>query len=132
VRQVFAPLLPDPFVTVGPDTYTHDLLKTAGGTNVFTHKTPQGDPNTPAEDATRYPLVTTDEVEAAQPEVVLLPAYPLAFTDDHVAWFGKLDIPAAKSKQIYLIDGAFLTYHGTRLARALNQISELMYPPEDI
>ncbi|MEM6281579.1 MAG: helical backbone metal receptor [Chloroflexota bacterium] len=132
VRRVFAPLLPDPFVTVGPDTYAHDLLKTAGGTSVFAHKMPQGSASNPAEDATRYPIVTTDEVEAAQPELVLLPAYPLAFTDEHVEWFSKLDIPAAKSKQIYLIDGSFLTYHGTRLARALNQISELMYPPEDI
>lgn len=130
VCKVFAPLLPDPLTTFGPDTYAHDLVKTAGGTNVFGDRTATGTGD-PAEDISRYPTVTMDDVVAAQPDVVVLPGYPLLFTQADVENFSKLDIPAARNGQIYLIDGTLLTYHGTRLARALNELSEIMCPVEE-
>ncbi len=126
--RVFAPLLPEPLTTFNADTYAHDLLAVAGGTNVFSGKSAAPTSDDPAQDLSRYPQITLEEVEAAQPEVILLPAYPLAFTEAHIAQFEKLPIPAAHTGQIYLIDGALLTYHSVRLARALNEISELMCP----
>ncbi len=130
VCKVFAPLLPDPLTTFGPDTYAHDLIRTAGGTNIFADRVPTGTGD-PAEDVSRYPTVTRDDVVAAQPDVILLPGYPLRFTQANVDEFTKLDIPAARFGQIYLVDGTLLTYHGTRLARALNELSEIMCPVED-
>jgi ABC-type Fe3+-hydroxamate transport system substrate-binding protein len=126
VCRVFAPILPDPLVTFGRDTYTHDLLTVAGGTNVFADFGGAPTSDDPAEDLNRYPQVTVDNIVAAQPDVVLLPAYPYDFSEFHANYFRELDIPAAHSGQIYLLDGTLLTWHGTRLARALNEISALM------
>ena len=51
---------------------------------------------------TRYPRVTLDEVVARQPEVVLLPDEPHAFTEADAEVFRKLDIPAAKTGRVLL------------------------------
>jgi ABC-type hemin transport system substrate-binding protein len=69
-----------------------------------------------------------DEVVAAQPDMILLPSEPFAFTEEHIQLFTSLDIPAARNNQIVLVDGSFLTWHGTRLAYALNTIPALLCP----
>lgn len=131
VCRVFLPLLPDPLITPGADTYAHDLLKTAGGTNIFADLQPEPTSEDPAQDVNRYPKVSVEAVEAAQPDVIVLPGYPLPFGEVHVAWFGDLDVPAAHNDQIYLVDGSLVTYHGIRLARALNELSDLMCLTEE-
>jgi ABC-type Fe3+-hydroxamate transport system substrate-binding protein len=66
-RRVFAPIWKSPYMSVGSDTYVHDVLETCGGENI-------------CGGATRYPIVTLEEVGAAQPEVVLLPDEPYPFS----------------------------------------------------
>jgi ABC-type Fe3+-hydroxamate transport system substrate-binding protein len=66
-RRVFVPIWKKPYMSVGSDTYVHDILKTCGGENV-------------CGDTMRYPVVALEEVEAAQPEVVLLPDEPYPFS----------------------------------------------------
>ncbi|MEP6988066.1 MAG: helical backbone metal receptor, partial [Chloroflexota bacterium] len=74
----------------------------------------------------RYPRVTMEEVVAAQPDVVLLPSEPFQFTTEHIALFSELDIPAARNKRIILMDGSLLTWHGTRIAYALNTLPDIL------
>lgn len=139
VCRVFAPIWLDPLMTFNADTYIHDLLRVCGGTNVFAERDRvyplkadlgQGEPYA-TDDArvggrdTRYPRVTLEEVGQAQPDVVLLPSEPFAFTEAHVPLFANLDIPAARSQRIHLVDGSLLTWHGTRLAYALNTFPAL-------
>jgi ABC-type hemin transport system substrate-binding protein len=69
-----------------------------------------------------------DEVVAAQPDMILLPSEPFQFTEAHIPLFAALDIPAARNNQIILVDGSLLTWHGTRLAHALNTIPSLLCP----
>lgn len=131
VCKVFVPLLPDPLTTFGPDTYAHDLLRVAGGTNIFGERQdpPLADP---AEDTGRYPTVTLAAVEAAQPDVILLPGYPLPFGEADIEWFtAELNTPATANGEVYLVDGSLFTYHSVRLARALNEVSALMCVRED-
>ncbi len=131
ICKVFVPLLPDPLTTFGPDTYAHDLLRVAGGTNIFGERadTPHDDP---AEDVGRYPQVTLEAVESAQPDVILLPGYPLPFGEADIEWFtAELNTPATQNGQVYLVEGSLFTYHSVRLARALNEISALMCVRED-
>lgn len=75
---------------------------------------------------TRYPRITLEEVESKQPDVILLPNEPFQFTQDHIAIFKQLDVPAAKYDRIHLVDGSWLTWHGTRLAYALNDLPALL------
>lgn len=136
--RVFAPIWLDPLMTFNADTYVHDLLRVCGGLNVFAERQRQyplkadlgeADPLPPEKTEgldIRYPRITLDEVVAAQPDVILLPSEPFEFTEAHVPMFAALDVPAAHKKRIHLVDGALLTWHGTRLAYALNTFPALL------
>ncbi|HSL01530.1 MAG TPA: helical backbone metal receptor [Rubrobacteraceae bacterium] len=112
-RRVFVPVWKNPYMSVGRDTYVHDVIATCGGENVCS-------------DAERYPVVTLDEVEAARPEVVLLPDEPYPFSAEDLAEFYALDVPAVNSDRILLVDGKLLTWYGPRMAGSLTQLAALM------
>lgn len=113
VPVVFAPIWLDPLMTFGNDTYIHDLLRVCGGRSAFP-------------DAERYPQVTLADVEAAQPDIILLPSEPYAFNETHIPIFAALDVPAVRNNRIHLLDGALLTWHGTRIAYALQDVPLLL------
>jgi ABC-type Fe3+-hydroxamate transport system substrate-binding protein len=111
--RVFAPIWKNPYMGTGSDTYVHDVLKTSGGDNVCGR-------------ATRYPVVTLQEIEASLPEVILLPDEPYPFSAGDLPEFYALDVPAAKEDRIHLVDGKLLTWYGPRMAGSLIQISALL------
>lgn len=112
-RRCFVPIWKEPYMSIGSDTYVHDVLRTCGGENV-------------CGGSTRYPGVTLEEVEALQPEVVLLPDEPYPFSAEDLPEFYALDIPAAREDQIHLVDGKLLTWYGPRMASSLSQLSALL------
>jgi ABC-type hemin transport system substrate-binding protein len=112
-RRVFAPIWKGPYMSVGSDTYVHDVLETCGGENV-------------CGSFTRYPIVSLEEVEALEPEIVLLPDEPYPFSAEDLAEFHALDVPAAREDRIHLIDGKLLTWYGPRMASSLVQLSALL------
>ncbi|MBZ0283596.1 MAG: helical backbone metal receptor [Anaerolineae bacterium] len=144
VCRVFVPIWLDPLMTFNADTYAHDLLRVCGAVNVFGDrdrkyplKADLGNGEAyPVDDAqvagrdTRYPRVTMEEVEAAQPNMILLPSEPFEFTDSHITLFAGLNVPAARSGNIKLVDGSLLTWHGTRIAYALNTLPGLLCAAE--
>jgi ABC-type Fe3+-hydroxamate transport system substrate-binding protein len=138
--RVFVPIWHDPLMTANQETYLHDILFVCGGKNVFAERQrqfplkadlgeadplPVDSPRVQGRD-TRYPRISWDEVEAAQPDVILLPGEPYAFTEEHLPLFQKLDVPAAKNKRIHLVDGSWLTWHGTRVAYALDNLPTIL------
>lgn len=138
-RRVFVPIWRDPWMTINRETYIHDVLHVCGGENVFASRDrrfplaadvgegeplPPTDPQLDGRD-TRYPRISLAEIVAAQPEIVLLPDEPYAFSDQDAAEFGALDIPAARSNAIYIVDGSLLSWHGTRIAYALRELPAL-------
>jgi ABC-type Fe3+-hydroxamate transport system substrate-binding protein len=141
---VFVPIWLDPLMTFNAATYCHDILRVCGGANVFAGRERRypleadlgmaeayaADDSRAAGRDTRYPRITLDEVAAAQPDVILLPSEPHPFTEKHIPLFAALDIPAAHENQIKLVEGSLLTWHGTRLAYALNTLPALLYPDE--
>jgi hypothetical protein len=92
---------------------------------------PIDDPRIAGRD-TRYPRVALQEVEAAQPDVILLPSEPYAFAEDHISLFAALDVPAADNGRIVPVDGSLLTWHGTRMARAFDVIPNLLCPLDEV
>ena len=112
-RRVFVPIWKNPYMSVGSDTYAHDVLETCGGENV-------------CGGSTRYPVFTLEEVEAAQPEIVLLPDEPYPFCAEDVEEFYALDIPAAHTDRIHLVDGKLLTWYGPRMASSLSQLAAII------
>ncbi len=113
--RVFCPIWRDPWMAVGAPTYANDLIRLCGGANVFAEHRER-----------RYPRVGLGEVEAAAPEVVLLPDEPYAFGPRDVAELARLPIPAAASGRIHLIDGTFVSWYGPRIHRAIETLRRLL------
>ena len=81
------------WMTFNQETYTHDLLASLGGENIFAGRQRRypleadlGWPKrrTPASRDTRYPRVTLEEIRAANPQVILLPDEPFEFGEQHI------------------------------------------------
>ena len=110
----FYPIWRDPWMTVGHDTYIHDLLATCGGANVFA-------------DRSRYPTISLDDVAARSPEVVLLPDEPFRFRRAHLRDFDAYaGMPAVRDGRVMLVDGKRFSWHGPRLAEALRTVPALL------
>ncbi len=112
-RRVFVPIWKNPYMSVGSDTYAHDVLETCGAENVCAG-------------STRYPVLTLEEVEAAQPDIILLPDEPYPFCADDLEAFYALDVPAAREDKIFLVDGKLLTWYGPRMASSLTQLAAIL------
>ncbi|MBX3061948.1 MAG: ABC transporter substrate-binding protein [Anaerolineae bacterium] len=129
--KVFVPIWRDPWMTINADTYMHDLLRVCGAQNVFAERERlyplaadlgTADPQPMEGRDTRYPRITLEEVVAAQPELILLPDEPYLFGERDARELLELDIPAAINGHVYLVDGSLLSWHGTRLAFALQEL----------
>jgi len=131
----------DWWMTINGDTYTSDVIATCGGQNIFADRDRRypltadldpTQPGTPAPDRDdRYPRLTVAEIVAANPEVILLPSEPFAFTEAEAEfWLQFPELSAAQSGRIYLVDGSLLTWHGTRVALALRELPSLFISPD--
>jgi ABC-type Fe3+-hydroxamate transport system substrate-binding protein len=88
----------DPWMTVGNDTFIHDMLNRCNLTNVYA-------------DCTRYPATGIDELQRRNPELVLLSSEPYPFKEQHIAEVRAV-LPAA---DIRLVDGELFSWYGSRL-----------------
>lgn len=125
--RVFCPIWrsDDWWMTISGRTYVSDLLRVCGGENVFSSLAGQ-------KGETRYPRVGLADILAARPEVILLPSEPYAFgQSDAEFWLAQPDLPAALNNRVHLVDGSLLTWHGTRLAKALQEIPVLLAAESD-
>ncbi|MDX2160689.1 MAG: helical backbone metal receptor [bacterium] len=140
--RVFVPIWLDPLMTFNADTFAHDVIRVCGGLNVFAERErlyplkadlgqaepyAADDPRIQGHD-TRYPRVTLAEVAAAAPDIILLPSEPFPFDDSHRPVFEVLPSPASGSGKIIRIDGSLLFWHGTRMARAMNELPSVFHP----
>jgi ABC-type Fe3+-hydroxamate transport system substrate-binding protein len=130
------------WMTVNRGTYVHDLLAICGAANVFADRDRRyplasdiagAIPEAEAGRDVRYPRVTRAEVLARAPELILLPSEPYAFDEtDALRMAERLrGSPAADRGRIQTVDGSLLTWHGTRLGRALVELPALIRPLEE-
>lgn len=98
-RKAIIPVWRRPWMVVGRDTFTGDVLARLGVDNVY------------AEHAERYPKMGLDELRAVGADLVVLPDEPYAFTaTDGPEAFAP--VPSA------LVSGRHLTWYGPSLAEA--------------
>lgn len=96
----------DPYMTVGGDTFIHDMLDRAGFENIFARQT-------------RYPGITIDQL--ARCPLLLLSSEPYPFRQKHVDALQK-QLPGTK---ILLADGEMFSWYGSRLLQAPAYFQEL-------
>lgn len=88
----------DPYMSVGRDTFIHDMLRRGGFENVCAEQT-------------RYPVLTPEMIQALAPEVVLLSGEPYPFQNVHIEELRSF-CPHAT---ILLVDGQLFSWYGVRL-----------------
>ena len=96
----------DPWMSSGPGTYVADLVRQAG-------LTPIG--------PDRYPTLTDPELDALDPQLLLLPSEPYRFTGRHQAELAKR-FPRAR---VLRVDGRGLTWYLSRTEEALKILADL-------
>ncbi|MEV7970547.1 helical backbone metal receptor [Sphaerisporangium sp. NPDC088356] len=106
-RRAVIPVWRKPWMVVGRDTFTGDLLRRLGVHNIY------------ASHAERYPRIPLPELLAAHPDLVVLPDEPYRFTPDDGPGFFP-GVPAA------LVSGRHLTWYGPSLAEAPRVLAEAL------
>ncbi|TNM50180.1 cobalamin-binding protein [Nocardioides albidus] len=102
--RVAVPVWRDPWLVVGPRTYTGDLLRRLGWSNAYDAG------------ADRYPTVGLAELDSPDLDLVLLPDEPYAFTAD--------DGPEAFTRvPTRLVSGRHLTWYGPAMVEAHQVLS---------
>lgn len=99
VRRVAVPIWRDPWMVIGGDNFTDDLLRRRGLENVFGQR-PE-----------RYPVVSLSDIDEADIDIVLLPDEPYEFT----AQDGPEAFSTAKT---LLVNGRLITWYGPSLLEA--------------
>lgn len=97
----------NPYMTVGLDTFIHDILDKVGFENIFKHHK-------------RYPEITVEELKAA--EFIFLSTEPFPFKQTHVEELQK-QLPDSK---VLLVDGEAFSWYGTRLAKCEGYFQNLV------
>lgn len=91
----------DPYMGAGSNTFIHHMMLKCGFENVLT-------------DMERYPVLTSEDIEALSPEVILLSSEPYPFKEKHQKAFEDA-FPFAKTM---LVDGEIFSWYGSRLRYA--------------
>ena len=97
-----------PWMIAARHTFIDHLLSLAGFENVFGEQE-------------RYPVVTLEEVAAAQPSAILLSSEPYPFKEKHQT---ELAIVCPEAT-IELVDGELFSWYGSRLLKAFDYFKEL-------
>lgn len=90
-----------PYLSVGANTFIHDMMERCGFHNVLENKT-------------RYPELTAADIQNLAPEIILLATEPYPYRDKHIAEF-KAICPKAKT---VLAEGEYFSWYGSRLVSA--------------
>jgi ABC-type Fe3+-hydroxamate transport system substrate-binding protein len=88
----------DPYITVGGDTFIHNMLLHAGFKNIFAAEK-------------RYPTVTIEMLEKQDCDVLLLSSEPYPFAEKHIRELQ----PQLPNTKIILVDGEMFSWYGSRL-----------------
>ncbi|HEY0751502.1 MAG TPA: helical backbone metal receptor, partial [Chitinophagaceae bacterium] len=100
----------DPYMTVGGDSFIHDMMYRAGFINIYSAQR-------------RYPEIRIEDLQRDKPEIVLLSSEPFPFKEKH----------AEELKRIYpeslyiLVDGEMFSWYGSRLIHAADYFQQLRH-----
>jgi ABC-type Fe3+-hydroxamate transport system substrate-binding protein len=111
--RVFVPTSIDPLRTIPAGSYSQDVLRICGAVALLSDMS--GDIGWP-------------ELEAAQPDMILLPVGASPLTETDVNKFMHLNVPAVRYNRVIPMDGTLLFWAGTRMAHALNTLPALLCP----
>ncbi|HKJ45847.1 MAG TPA: helical backbone metal receptor [Balneolales bacterium] len=97
----------NPWMSIGNDTYIHDVMSQWGLTNVFGNKK-------------RYPTFELEELNNMKPGLILLSSEPFPFKKKHIE-----DIVAVcPDTRIELINGEWFSWYGSRMLPSFKKLNK--------
>lgn len=95
-----------PLMTVGHDTYIHDILTHWGLENVF-------------KDKTRYPKISTGDLNQRNPDLILLSSEPYPFKEKHISIFEE----ACPDARTLLVNGEWFSWYGSHMKHSFSRLN---------
>lgn len=89
-------------------TFIDAMLSVAGFTNAFADKS-------------RYPEVSSQDLQNVQPDLIFLSSEPYPFVNKHIAELREI----CPSARVLLVDGEVFSWYGSRLLRASDYFKKL-------
>lgn len=111
VQKVVYLIWKDPYMTVGGDSFIHDLLTRCGFDNLF-------------EEQQRYPQTDLNTIRQLQPDLLLLASEPYPFNERHLQALQ----PMLPGTRIQLVNGEYFSWYGSRLLQAPAYFQSLLNP----
>ncbi|MBV9988708.1 MAG: ABC transporter substrate-binding protein [Chitinophagaceae bacterium] len=96
----------EPMMSVGSDTFIHDMMRHAGLHNVL-------------EDQLRYPEISLETIRSRQVETLILPSEPYPFKEKDRAELQD-NLPGTK---VLLADGEMFSWYGSRMLQAAEYLA---------
>ncbi|MBF0410081.1 MAG: ABC transporter substrate-binding protein [Candidatus Riflebacteria bacterium] len=112
-RKVYVEIWDSPIQAAGGTSFINDLVKIAGGKNIFEHT------------ESPFPLVSMEKVITENPDVIIL-AYPAQDPLSISSRPGWQNIPAVKSKSIFKVDPDIFTRPGPRCLKAIEILVKIL------
>ncbi len=116
--RVLYVLYSQPFITVGPGSFIHQLLEFAGGKNI-------------AENAGQaYPRLSMEVVLQMDPEILLFPSMggKGSQESDQDQWTRWNTMTAVKNDRLYFVPWALISRPGPRLVQGLAALAKVIHP----
>jgi iron complex transport system substrate-binding protein len=106
-----------PIVSVGTETFIHELIELAGGTNLAAGSTP-------------YPRFSREQVLAMAPEIFIITSMARGQTFERVKseWERWPSMPAVKTGRIMLVDSNLFDRSSPRLVDGLEELARIIHP----
>jgi len=106
-----------PIVSVGNDTFIHELITFAGGKNLTEGTTP-------------YPRLNREQILALAPEVFIITSMTRGAVFERVKeeWNQWTEMPAIKNKRIFIVDSDIVDRPTPRLIDGLELMFKLIHP----
>ena len=106
-----------PIVSVGKETFIHELIEMAGGTNLAAGNTP-------------YPRFSREQVLGLSPEVIIITSMARAAVFERVKaeWYRWPSLPAVRNQKIFIADSNLFDRPSPRLVDALELLAGLIHP----
>jgi ABC-type Fe3+-hydroxamate transport system substrate-binding protein len=99
----------NPYMTVGNDTFIHDMITLCGFKNIFG-------------ELKRYPEITSEQIASSKPDLIFLSSEPYQFKEKHIEELKNIS-PASR---IILVNGEYFSWYGSRLLKAADYFSKLI------
>jgi iron complex transport system substrate-binding protein len=115
--RVFIQIGISPIISAGSNTFIHDLILLAGGTNV-------------AAGSSAYPRFSREQVLALSPDVIIITSMARKSVFEKVKddWSRWSDMPAAREQRIFVVDSDIFDRPSPRLLEALELLITLIHP----